>query len=248
MVGQLCLWGARKSRILTVKSWYLFEMALKRAVYLIDSPGYGQSVAACVSWTRGLLCTSRGGSWGSTLKSPWVGNCDHLTTTAEGSSKLFCESLSLQQPRKTLSVGSCLNCHMLEFKQSFLPWQRRTEASLWFGASREHRCSPSCPNLSGSWTGWWWAVPPAVATAMVLLSWAAPPHMWRAAENVPRGSKGRSDCYQEGQVSPMPFEASEAWEWAGLKYCVPRAGTRQKSGGGYGNNNNSDNQNRWDWA
>lgn len=57
--------GSQKvSRILPVRSWYLFEAALKRAVHLIDSPGYGQSMAACVSWTGDVLCTSRGGSGG----------------------------------------------------------------------------------------------------------------------------------------------------------------------------------------
>lgn len=30
------------------------------------------------------------------LKSLWLHNCDHPTTTAEGNSKLFCESLSQQ--------------------------------------------------------------------------------------------------------------------------------------------------------
>lgn len=56
------------------------------------------------------------------LKSPWMDNCDSLTSTAEGSSKLFCESLSLQRSIKIPSTGSCSDCHMLEFKRSFLLW------------------------------------------------------------------------------------------------------------------------------
>lgn len=139
---------------------------------------YGPRVPACVSGTRDALCISqREGAGGCILKSPWMGNCDRPTTTTEGSSKMFCDSIIQQQPRKTSSVGSCLGCHMLEFKETFLPWQGRIKATLWFGASQEHRRFPSCPNAYSSQAGCWWDVPPAVAMAMVLLPWAAPPHV-----------------------------------------------------------------------
>lgn len=81
---------------------------LKRAV-LLGTLGYGHSMSTCVCRTRdvshvhagkegkekkpGIIVFEAGRR---VLKSLWLHNCDHPTTTAEGNSKLFCESLSQQ--------------------------------------------------------------------------------------------------------------------------------------------------------
>lgn len=79
-------------------------------------------------------------------------------------SKLLCESLSLQRSIKILSTGSCSDCPMLEFKRSFLLWQRR-EAISGLVLARSITPSPPAPSQ---------AVPELAARTPSLLPWPRP--------------------------------------------------------------------------
>lgn len=104
IIGLSCLQAAKKSLATPLKGAAESSAEMGLSSWQL---GDGHTVSSRVCRTRDMSCVHAGKEGKEkkpriivfeagihVLKSLWLNNCDHPTTTAEGNSKLFCESLS----------------------------------------------------------------------------------------------------------------------------------------------------------